>query len=153
MKAKADTPFVALSIAVLTVSDTRTFDTDTSGQMFVDRLSAAGHRLAVGVEKQFVRIEPVSLQGLVGAMHAVAVKLSRFHVRQIAVPDFVGVFRKLDAGDLDTAAFVEQAKFDTLGVCGKESEVGTLSIEARAELVPLARRDMKMRALSVHLIL
>jgi hypothetical protein len=46
MKAKADTPFVALNIAVLTVSDTRTFDTDTSGQMFVDRLSAAGHRLA-----------------------------------------------------------------------------------------------------------
>ncbi|HYQ50750.1 MAG TPA: molybdenum cofactor biosynthesis protein, partial [Pseudomonas sp.] len=27
MKAKADTPFVALNIAVLTVSDTRTFDT------------------------------------------------------------------------------------------------------------------------------
>lgn len=46
MKAKADTPFVALNIAVLTVSDTRTFDTDTSGQLFVDRLSAAGHRLA-----------------------------------------------------------------------------------------------------------
>lgn len=35
-----------LNIAVLTVSDTRTFDTDTSGQMFIDRLSAAGHRLA-----------------------------------------------------------------------------------------------------------
>ena len=46
MKAKADTPFVPLNIAVLTVSDTRTFDTDTSGQVFVDRLSAAGHRLA-----------------------------------------------------------------------------------------------------------
>lgn len=46
MKAKADTPFVALNIAVLTVSDTRTFETDSSGQMFVDRLSAAGHRLA-----------------------------------------------------------------------------------------------------------
>ena len=46
MKAKADTPFVPLNIAVLTVSDTRTFDTDTSGQLFVDRLSAAGHRLA-----------------------------------------------------------------------------------------------------------
>ena len=46
MKAKADTPFVALNIAVLTVSDARTFETDSSGQMFVDRLSAAGHRLA-----------------------------------------------------------------------------------------------------------
>ena len=46
MKAKADAPFVPLNIAVLTVSDTRTLDTDTSGQVFVDRLSAAGHHLA-----------------------------------------------------------------------------------------------------------
>ncbi|HYQ53230.1 MAG TPA: molybdenum cofactor biosynthesis protein B [Pseudomonas sp.] len=49
MKAKADTPFVALNIAVLTVSDTRTFETDTSGQLFVDRLTAAGHQLAARV--------------------------------------------------------------------------------------------------------
>ena len=46
MKAKADAPFVPLNIAVLTVSDTRTLDTDTSGQVFVDRLTAAGHNLA-----------------------------------------------------------------------------------------------------------
>ena len=46
MKAKADAPFVPLNIAVLTVSDTRTLDTDTSGQVFVDRLIAAGHLLA-----------------------------------------------------------------------------------------------------------
>ena len=46
MKAKADAPFVPLNIAVLTVSDTRTLETDTSGQVFVDRLLAAGHRLA-----------------------------------------------------------------------------------------------------------
>jgi molybdenum cofactor biosynthesis protein B len=45
MKAKADTPFVPLNIAVLTVSDTRTRETDTSGQMFVDRLTEAGHGL------------------------------------------------------------------------------------------------------------
>ncbi|NAT17539.1 molybdenum cofactor biosynthesis protein [Pseudomonas syringae pv. actinidifoliorum] len=45
MKAKADTPFVPLNIAVLTVSDTRTRETDTSGQMFVDRLTDAGHGL------------------------------------------------------------------------------------------------------------
>jgi len=37
---------VALSIAVLTVSDTRTFENDTSGQYLVDALEAAGHKLA-----------------------------------------------------------------------------------------------------------
>ncbi|HQU16121.1 MAG: molybdenum cofactor biosynthesis protein B [Chromatiales bacterium 21-64-14] len=38
--------FVALRIAVLTVSDSRTEDTDTSGRTLVERLSAAGHALA-----------------------------------------------------------------------------------------------------------
>lgn len=39
-------PFIALNIAVLTVSDTRVLVDDRSGQTLVDRLEAAGHRLA-----------------------------------------------------------------------------------------------------------
>ncbi|HRX60684.1 MAG TPA: molybdenum cofactor biosynthesis protein B [Candidatus Competibacter sp.] len=38
--------FLPLAIAVLTVSDTRTEDDDTSGRILVERLTAAGHRLA-----------------------------------------------------------------------------------------------------------
>jgi molybdenum cofactor biosynthesis protein B len=38
--------FIPLAIAVLTVSDTRTPADDKSGQILVDRLTAAGHRLA-----------------------------------------------------------------------------------------------------------
>ena len=38
--------FIPINIAVLTVSDTRTLDTDTSGQTLVDLLTGAGHRLA-----------------------------------------------------------------------------------------------------------
>lgn len=38
--------FVPVNIAVLTVSDTRTLENDTSGQTLVDRLTAAGHHLA-----------------------------------------------------------------------------------------------------------
>jgi len=41
-----DLPFKPVRIAVLTVSDTRTRDNDTSGQLLVDRLQAAGHILA-----------------------------------------------------------------------------------------------------------
>jgi molybdenum cofactor biosynthesis protein B len=37
--------FIPLAIAVLTVSDTRTEETDTSGKSLVDFLAAAGHRL------------------------------------------------------------------------------------------------------------
>jgi molybdenum cofactor biosynthesis protein B len=53
--------FVPVQIAVLTVSDTRTQANDTSGQALVDRILAAGHRLAA---REIVRddadlIEPV----------------------------------------------------------------------------------------------
>lgn len=41
--AKAGAP---VSVAILTVSDTRTPDTDTSGNTIVDRLVQAGHRIA-----------------------------------------------------------------------------------------------------------
>lgn len=37
---------IPLNIAVLTVSDTRTLDNDTSGQVLVDRLQETGHQLA-----------------------------------------------------------------------------------------------------------
>ena len=37
---------IPVSIAVMTVSDTRTEDTDTSGRALVERLQEAGHKLA-----------------------------------------------------------------------------------------------------------
>ena len=40
------TESIALNIAILTVSDTRTEDNDTSGHFLVDALQASGHRLA-----------------------------------------------------------------------------------------------------------
>ncbi len=42
-------PFVAVNIAVMTVSDTRTLEDDKSGQTLVDRIAAAGHTLAARV--------------------------------------------------------------------------------------------------------
>jgi molybdenum cofactor biosynthesis protein B len=42
----AASEFVSLRIAILTVSDSRTLDTDTSGQYLADALAGAGHVLA-----------------------------------------------------------------------------------------------------------
>lgn len=41
-----DRPFIPVRIAIMTVSDTRTLDNDTSGAALVERLSSAGHVLA-----------------------------------------------------------------------------------------------------------
>ncbi|MFO7551092.1 MAG: molybdenum cofactor biosynthesis protein B [Haliea sp.] len=52
MSAPVDDPQVTLGVAVLTVSDSRTADTDSSGQYLQDALLAAGHRC---VDRQIVR--------------------------------------------------------------------------------------------------
>ncbi|CAK9889448.1 MULTISPECIES: molybdenum cofactor biosynthesis protein B [Pseudomonas] len=45
MSIKLDAVFVPLNIAVLTVSDTRSFDNDTSGELLASRAVEMGHRL------------------------------------------------------------------------------------------------------------
>jgi molybdenum cofactor biosynthesis protein B len=39
-------PFVPIAIAVMTVSDTRTLETDTSGALLVERITGLGHAVA-----------------------------------------------------------------------------------------------------------
>lgn len=56
--------FVPVRIAVLTVSDTRTPETDRSGQVLVDRLTTAGHHLA---SRQIVPDEIAAIQDVVRA--------------------------------------------------------------------------------------
>ncbi|MBU0913770.1 MAG: molybdenum cofactor biosynthesis protein B [Gammaproteobacteria bacterium] len=51
-----------LSIAVLTVSDTRTPDNDSSGNCLVERLNAAGHQLA---ERRIVKDDMYQIRALV----------------------------------------------------------------------------------------
>jgi molybdenum cofactor biosynthesis protein B len=42
----SDKPFVPLRVAVLTISDTRTLETDKSGALAAELLSAAGHEIS-----------------------------------------------------------------------------------------------------------
>lgn len=49
MSKKAKGPFVPLNVAVLTVSDTRTRENNTSGVLVQERLETAGHKVAARV--------------------------------------------------------------------------------------------------------
>jgi len=55
---------IPLSIAVLTISDTRTEETDRSGQALVERLTTAGHHLA---EKRIVPDDVYRIRSVVSA--------------------------------------------------------------------------------------
>jgi len=57
-------PMLPLSIAVLTISDTRTEATDRSGQSLVERLTEAGHRLA---DRQIVPDDIYRIRAVVSA--------------------------------------------------------------------------------------
>lgn len=56
-------PFFPLNLAVLTVSDTRTVETDTSGGLLAERARAAGHNL---VERRIVKDEVDEIREAVG---------------------------------------------------------------------------------------
>lgn len=58
----AKTTFVPLNIAVLTVSDTRNEDTDSSGRYLVEALTGAGHVLA---EKVILKDDKYDIRALV----------------------------------------------------------------------------------------
>jgi molybdopterin adenylyltransferase len=51
----------SLNLAVVTVSDTRTIETDTSGAMIVALAGEAGHRI---LERQIIRDEPAEMRPL-----------------------------------------------------------------------------------------
>ncbi len=59
-----DRAFKPVNIAVLTVSDTRTEDTDTSGHILAERVKEAGHKLA---DKKIVPDNETIIQDVVGA--------------------------------------------------------------------------------------
>ena len=60
----ADKPFVPLPIAVLTVSDTRGPDNDTSGDYLASALQAAGHVLA---DRRLVKDDIYAIRAVVSA--------------------------------------------------------------------------------------
>ena len=55
----AGRPFIAIQLAILTVSDTRTSTDDISGRVLAERATLAGHRV---VAQRIVRDEPVEIE-------------------------------------------------------------------------------------------
>ena len=64
MSQTADKPFIALPVAVLTVSDTRGPENDTSGDFLANALQAAGHVLA---DRRLVKDDIYAIRAVVSA--------------------------------------------------------------------------------------
>ena len=93
-------------------------------------LQLADMAAGIGVKQQLIRIEAVACLRLIGAMHAIAVDCARPDIGQIAVPDLIGVFRKLDACGL-ALALSSKRQSSTLVALAENS----------AKLTPLPSHD------------
>ena len=61
-----------------------------------------------------MRIKAMAVLRVIGAVGAIAVNQPAARIRQIAMPDFIGTFRKRQTGDFAAAVWIEQTKLDTL---------------------------------------
>ncbi|MGD9600811.1 MAG: molybdenum cofactor biosynthesis protein B [Gammaproteobacteria bacterium] len=112
--------FIPLPIAVLTISDTRTEESDTSGRMLSERLQAAGHRLQ---DRKIVRDDTYQIRAVVSAWIAstdVSVVLTTGGTGvtgRDGTPEAVGVLldKRLDGfGEMFRVLSYEQIRTSTL---------------------------------------
>ena len=75
-----------------------------------------------------MRVESVSGFRLIWPVHAIAVDGAGPKVFDVAVPDFVGEFRKVNAFDFDAPGIVEQAQLDPGGVGREQAEVDAAAV-------------------------
>lgn len=123
--AKKSMPFVVLNAAVLTVSDTRAAENDTSGDLLAQRLEQAGHQV---VERELHRDDRAELRALFErwindpAIDVVIVTggtgLTRRDVTPEAIhslitkpiPGFGELFRMLSYDDIGTSTIQSRAE-------------------------------------------
>jgi molybdenum cofactor biosynthesis protein B len=123
-------PFVPVNIAVLTVSDTRALGDDTSGRVLVDRILAAGHKVAgreivtderAAIERQLEtwiadpEIDVVIATGGTGVTGRDVTPEAFEAVYEKAVPGFGELFRTLSYQKIGTSTIQSRA---TAGVAG-----------------------------------
>jgi molybdenum cofactor biosynthesis protein B len=123
-------PFVPVNIAVLTVSDTRSLGDDTSGRVLVDRILAAGHKVAgreivtderAAIERQLEtwiadpEIDVVIATGGTGVTGRDVTPEAFEAVYEKAVPGFGELFRTLSYQKIGTSTIQSRA---TAGVAG-----------------------------------
>jgi molybdenum cofactor biosynthesis protein B len=129
-KITGERPFLPVNIAVLTVSDSRTLETDKSGQTLVERIAAAGHKVAarqivrddipaiVAILKQWIAdpaIDAVIATGGTGVTGRDITPEAFAEVVEKEIPGFGELFRMLSYRKIATSTIQSRA---TAGVAG-----------------------------------
>ncbi|OBT13082.1 molybdenum cofactor biosynthesis protein B [Vibrio sp. UCD-FRSSP16_10] len=120
----AHNDFTPASIAVLTVSDTRTTETDTSGGYLVDQVKDAGHKLA---DKQIVIDDVYKIRAIVSKW------IADENVDAILVTGGTGFTARDFTPEALSPLFDKQVEgFGELFRAVSYEEIGTSTIQSRA---------------------
>ncbi len=114
----------ALEIAVLTVSDTRNEETDTSGALLVERLSTAGHNLA---DKKIVIDDIYKIRA------AISQWIASDHIQAILITGGTGFTGRDSTPEAVTPLFDKSV--DGFGELFRQvsfQDIGTSTIQSRA---------------------
>jgi len=84
--------------------------------------------LAVRIKQKFMVIETMALLGSVWTVNSVSVQLAWARLREVTMPDHVGLLEEWNARGLSFARSVEQTQLHLLGVLRVEREVYALSV-------------------------
>ena len=116
--------FIALNIAVLTVSDTRAFDTDTSGALLAEKLSQAGHIL---VEREICIDDVYQLRAVISKW------IASDHVQVVLVTGGTGFTPRDTTPEALSVLFDKPVEgFGELFRSVSHQEIGTSTIQSRA---------------------
>src|SRR6266542_6531778 len=77
----------------------------------------------IGIQQELIVVEAMAAFGIVRAVNANAVELSRSQIGEITVPFLIRVLRQRDTGRLPLPLLVEQAQLDALGVLREDRDV------------------------------
>ena len=100
------------------------FRAEFVGEQAVVPIDLTRDGLGVRIEEEFRAVETVAVGGIVGAVNAVTIELTRLEIGQENVPDLIGLFTQGDADGLVLGFHaVEEAEFDVRGVRAEEGEV------------------------------
>jgi molybdopterin adenylyltransferase len=130
-KERPSPSFVPLELAVVTVSDSRTLETDDSGKLATELLQSAGHKV---VERELVVDEARAIQDVLGRV------LGRTQIDAVLMTGGTGLTPR-DVTPEAIAPFVTKRipGFGELFRWLSYQEIGTSTIQSRAEAVLCGR--------------
>lgn len=109
---------------VLTVSDTRTLETETSGRAIAELLTGAGHTV---VDRQLVKDDPAAVQ------HAIREEIARGRARAIITTGGTGIAKRDSTYEAVTAMFEKRLDgFGELFRMLSYADIGSAAMLSRA---------------------